>query len=70
MAFEIGNLKKEIKRMEEENMSQDVKDYVEQIKKTEKIVEYWNKKERSLRKDDIDNDEVIRRYQAGESAIR
>lgn len=49
---------------------QDVKTYQEQVAKTAKINAYWQKKERPLRRKDFDNDEVIRRYVAGESAYR
>jgi len=49
---------------------QDVKKYQEQIAKTAKINEYWSRKKRPLRRKDFDNDEVIRRYVAGESAYK
>ena len=49
---------------------QDVKNYQEQVNKTAKINEYWQKKERPLRRDDFNNDEVVQRYVAGESAYK
>lgn len=49
---------------------QDLKLYQEQVVKTAKINEYWQKKERPLRRNDFDNDEVIQRYVAGESAYK
>lgn len=64
-----GKLKNEIKRLEEQHM-QDVKKYKEQVTKTDKINEYWQKKERPLRRNDFNNDEVIQRYVAGESAYK
>lgn len=64
-----GKLKTEIKRLEEQHM-QDVKTYEEQVAKTAKINEYWKKKERPLRRDDFNNDEVVQRYVAGESAYK
>ena len=64
-----GKLKTEIKRLEEQHM-QDVKNYQEQVNRTAKINEYWQKKERPLRRDDFNNDEVVQRYVAGESAYK
>ena len=64
-----NKLRAENKRLEEQHM-QNVKTYQEQIVKTAKINEYWQKKERPLRRNDFDNDEVIRRYVGGESAYR
>lgn len=38
--------------------------------RTIKINEYWSKKQRTLRITSFSNDEVIRRYQAGETAYK
>ena len=61
LMWETGKLKAKIKILEEEHM-QDVNKYKEQIAKTNKIVEYWEKKERPLRREDFSNDEVVKRY--------
>lgn len=64
-----NKLRAENKRLEEKHM-QDVRNYQEQVTKTAKINEYWKKKERPLRRNDFNNDEVIQRYVAGESAYK
>lgn len=64
-----NKLKTEIKRLEEKHM-RDVKTYQEQVNKTAKINKYWQKKERPLRRNDFNNDEVVQRYVAGESAYK
>ena len=64
-----SKLRLELKRLEEKCM-QDVKNYQEQVVKTARINAYWQKKERPLRRNDFDNDEVVRRYVSGESAYK
>lgn len=64
-----SKLKTEIKRLEEKHM-RDVKTYEEQVTKTAKINKYWQKKERPLRRNDFNNDEVVQHYVAGESAYK